>query len=426
MQDPSPAPPPSSPTSTSKILTVSRLRTRGTCARADYLRHDEELCRADVVVPGEPLVRGSVIHAGLAVACAAFPGRADASAIATACVTEAVAQGLGATDPRVAKWGRVAQRAAAAVDAHAWRPVVAPSGAMVGREAVGWDDAADQLADATTGLLGGARDALVEVRMCVPLPDGDPTFGEGSRGWLFSFKPDAVLEHLDSGRRWLWDHKTKSEISRVEPWTDLHLQGLLYVRALRTIGIDVDGAVLYAVLAAEPTVPELRKDGQLKNINYATDWPTACATIERSADPDPMSERYAGLRESIAARRWQLPQEVLFSDDELEVAWEHLLAARDDLVASRARDVKKALDLRLPVWRAVHPSGRGHACGSCDYREWCAEDFAGRDPEMLIGSLYRRGTDKYLAEVALTSSRGDTRYTSPGELNGIDKHRARP
>lgn len=411
--------------SLSKILSVSRLRARGTCARADHLRHDVELVRADVTVAAEPLVRGSVIHGGLAAACAGFPAAPDADAVASACVAEGVAQDLGATDPRLQTWTRVALRAARAVDHKSWRPATLPSSPQDGRRVDDPCDGAAAEVDAATGLEGGGA-VLVETRLGVRLPDGDPSLGELARGWLFSFKPDAVLVHLASGLLWLWDHKTKSEIGRVEPWTELHLQALLYVRGLRELGVDVAGAVLYTILADEPSVPTLCNDGRMKKIMWATDWPTALRAIEQSSNPDPDSPEYARLRASIAERRWQLPQEVLFSDDELEVAWEHLLAARDDLVASRARDVKKALDLRLPVWRAVHPSGRGHACGSCDYREWCAEDSAGRDPEMLIGSLYRRGTDKYLAEVALTSSRGDTRYTSPGELNGIDKHRARP
>lgn len=402
----------------SKILSVSRLRARGTCARADHLRHDAGLVRADVVVAAEPLVRGSVIHAGLAAACAGFPSAPDADAVAAACVAEAVAQDLGATDPRLRVWTQVALRAARAVDHASWRPASLPTSPQGGRQVNGPGDAAGDPPDATAG--------LVERRLGVALPDGDPSLGELARGWLFSFKPDAVLVHLRSGLLWLWDHKTKSEIGRVEPWTDLHLQALLYKRALREVGVEIAGAVLYTILADEPSVPKLRNDGHLREVMWATDWPTALRVIEGSADPDPDSPRYARLRASIAERRWQLPQEVLFTDEEVERAWDHLLAARDDLAAARARDVKKALDLRLPVWRAVHPSGRGHACGSCDYREWCAEDFAGRDPEALVGSTYRRGGDKYLAEVALTSSRGDTCYERPQELDGIDTRRARP
>ncbi len=433
----------------SKILTVSRLRSRGTCTRADHLRHDEELHRADVVVPAEPLVRGSVIHAGLAVACAGWPAPADADAVTAACIAEAVAQGLGATDPRLPAWARVASRAARAAGGDEWRAVRAPTGADVASAEVGRVDGAAPAVDATTGpTLRRSHDGhhvtvdlpaqsaqsapsagsapIVEVRMCVRLPDGDPAYGDLARGWWFSFKPDALLEHIRTGRTWLWDHKTKSEIARVEPWAELHLQALLYVRALRASGIEVAGAVLYTVLADEPSTPSLRKDGHLKDIMWATDWPTAEAVIRTSTDPDPDSPRYDRLRAAIAERRWQLPQEVMFSDEELERAWDHLLDARDDLVRARAYEMKKALDLHLPVWRAVHPSGRGHACASCDFREWCAEDFAGRDPEALVGSTYQRGADKYLAEVSLTPDRTALGYRRSEELNGIDKHRARP
>ena len=277
----------------SKILSVSRLRARGTCARADHLRHDAGLVRADVVVAAEPLVRGSVIHAGLAAACAGFPSAPDADAVAAACVAEAVAQDLGATDPRLRVWTQVALRAARAVDHASWRPASLPTSPQGGRQVNGPGDAAGDPPDATAG--------LVERRLGVALPDGDPSLGELARGWLFSFKPDAVLVHLRSGLLWLWDHKTKSEIGRVEPWTDLHLQALLYKRALREVGVEIAGAVLYTILADEPSVPKLRNDGHLREVMWATDWPTALRVIE---DP-------AGLSNPI---------EVFHRDDEIYVA----------------------------------------------------------------------------------------------------------
>lgn len=439
----------------SKVLTVSRLLGRAACARADHLRHEDELA---LVAGGgtEAMVRGSVIHAGLAAACAAFPAEPDPARVAAACSASAVENDLGARDARLPGWTRVALRAARALDPGAWEPVsldVASGGS-------GRVDGAGAGSDAVAGLPGGVDDytcstarsahltsasiaqfgemtleatetkalavTLVEARVGVALPDGDPRAGDAGRGWVFSFKPDAVLRHRATGRIWLVDHKTKPSLSRVEPWAELHLQALLYVRALRALGVPVHGAVLYAVLADEPTVPKLRNDGHLADRSWATDWPTALEVIRGSADPDPDSPRYDELRRRCAERQWQLPQEVLFDDAELESAWSYLIACRDDLVRDHVRATSISLDAHLPVWRAVHPTGRGAACERCDFREWCTEDFGGRDPEPLVGGAYRRGAGRYLAEVALTRARDDLTYRPAGDLNGIDTLRARP
>lgn len=419
----------------SKVLTVSRLLGRAACARADHLRHEDELAPA---VDGgtEAMVRGSVIHAGLAAACAAFPAEPDPLVVAAACSASAVENDLGATDARLPGWIRVALRAARALDPCAWEPV----SLAVASGGLGRGDAAGPGSDAVAGTLGGVDDytcsrapnaqpgavTLVEARIGVALPDGDPRAGDAARGWVFSFKPDVVLRHRATGRIWLVDHKTKTSLSRVEPWTELHLQALLYVRALRALGVPVHGAVLYAILADEPTVPKLRNDGHLRETAWATDWSTALEVIRRSADPDPDSPRYAELRRRCAERQWQLPQEVLFDEAELESAWSHLIACRDDLVRDHLRAASISLDAGVPTWRAVRPTGRGAACERCDYREWCTEDFGGRDPEPLVGGAYRRGAGKYLAEVALTRARDDLTYRPAGDLNGIDTLRARP
>ena len=73
----------------SKVLTVSRLLGRAACARADHLRHEDELA---LVAGGgtEAMVRGSVIHAGLAAASAAFPAEPDPARVAAACSASAV------------------------------------------------------------------------------------------------------------------------------------------------------------------------------------------------------------------------------------------------------------------------------------------------------------------------------------------------
>lgn len=425
----------------SKTLTASRLVSVARCGRADHLRTTEELRPVAVDTEPEHLSRGSVVHAGLAAACREFPARPDADRIHEACRAEAVALGLGARDARVSAWVRVAVRAAMAVDWAAWEPVCLPVGFSGEGRGLGITrpdgDAASRIGnDAAESAIGSthvdvwdgeAGPVLVEHRIAVALPDGPGDLGEVGRGWSFSFKPDAVLRHRGTGTVWLWDHKTKGKgtFARVEPWTELHMQTLLYVRALRDLGVWVEGAVLYAVLAEEPTIPTLRKDGHLAERGWATDWPTAVDVILGSADPDPDSPRYDALRRACAEREWQMPQEVRFTATEVEGAWSHLLDARDELARARVRAAKKSLDTRRPLWWAVHPSGRGSACGSCEMLAWCREDFEGRDPENLVGSAYVRGASKYLAEVALTRPREDISYQSPGELNGIDKARAR-
>ena len=422
----------------SKVLTVSRLLAIGKCQRGDYLRTADLLAVVAVETEAEPLVRGSVIHAGLEVAVRDFPAPVTPLALARACAREAVARGLAATDARIAAWTRIALRAARAIDWAEWEPVTLPSppgfpvGLVAGFSRAVRGDPTSPDDDAATGRLGApgvsgdSGDVLVESRLGVALPDGPATWGDVGRGWVFSFKPDAVLRHIRTGRVWLWDHKTKGSIARVDPWTDLHMQTLLYVGALRRLGVVVDGAVLYTILADEPTVPTLRKDGHLKETAWATDWPTACEAIARSADPDPESPRYDKLRHACSARVWQLSQEVLFDDAELESAWDHLLACRDELVLAHLRAAELAAYRHGPVWRATHPSGRGVACATCDYREWCAEDFAGRDAEALIGDKFRRGASKYLVEVGLTRARTGLDYERPGELDGIERQRARP
>lgn len=406
----------------SRVVTASRLLGRAKCERADYLRHEDELVRIAIASEAEPLVRGGVIHAGMAAALERFPAEPDPALVAAACTGEAIARGLSHADPRIAGWTRVSLRAAKALEPAAWEPVRLQdlSGGAAGGAGA---DTTENLATGRTGdgrgnhpPAGSSGAPLVEIRLTVPV----------CGGWVFSFKPDAVMRHRASGRIWLIDHKTKGQFSRVETWTELHLQSLLYVRALREYGVDCHGAMLYQILADEPKVPTFRKDGHLKEISWNTDWDTACIAIAQSADPDPESDRYADLRASCATRTWQYDQRVLYDEAELESAWDHLVEFCDDLESSYDSAVLRAGRRGLPVWRTVRPSGRGQSCGRCDYAAWCHEDFVGRNPETMIGDAYRRGGDKYLAEVALTTTRADIQYMRHEDFDGIDTGRARP
>ena len=352
-----------------RVLSVSRAIAWAKCRRSERLRYGAGLVPIAVEGTSDARLRGTCIHAGMAAGIARFPSDLNATEVAAAVRAAAVEEGAGANHPDVDAWVRVALRALRAMRPADWRPY----------------------------LLGGAP--LVEHRIEVPLLRA----GEGARRvpaasghpWLFSFKPDAVLEHLPSGRVWGWDHKTHGSLSRSAPWTELHLQSLTYWRALEGLGVPVAGFVLYHVLAAEPRRPKLRQDGHLEERACVTDWPTACEAIRASADPDPESPRYAGLRASIAARTWQDPQEVLSSADEREIAWDWLCDARDGIEESAPR----AAAWPVAPGLAGQPTGRGWGCPGCDYAMLCSEQFRAGDAAAVAAAAYRRGGDRYLAEL---------------------------
>lgn len=364
-----------------RVLSVSRAVAWARCRRAERLQYGAGLTRIGVEAAADARLRGTCVHAGMAAGIARFPSRPDPDEVRAAVVAAAVAEGAGAVLPEIDGWSRVALRALAAMRPEDWRPATLPDGRP-----------------------------LVELRLEVPLLRAGEIALPG-QGWTLSIKPDAVLDNLRTGRRWGWDHKTHASLSRSEPWTELHLQSLAYWRALESVGVRLDGFVLYHVLAAEPRRPKIRQDGHLEERPCVTDWPTACAAIRDSADPDPDSPRYDALRASCAARRWQDPQEVLCSEAERDLAWDWLLDARDGVAASAAEAD------RWPLVEGLggQPTGRGWACPGCDYAPLCAEQFRAGDPASVAGAAYKRGGDRYLAELAPGGARAEF---SPEGLRG--------
>jgi hypothetical protein len=61
------------------------------------------------------------------------------------------------------------------------------------------------------------------------------------------------------------------------------------------------------------------------------------------------------------------------------------------------------------------PTGRGWACPGCDYAPLCAEQFRAGDPASVAGAAYKRGGDRYLAELAPGGARAEF---SPEGLRG--------
>lgn len=356
-----------------RVLTVSRAVAWARCRRAERLQYGAGLTRIGVEPATDARLRGTCVHAGMAAGIARFPSQPVPGEVRAAIVAAAVAEGAGAVLPEIDAWTRVALRALAAMRPEDWRPARLPDGR-----------------------------ALVELRVEVPLRRAGEIAGPGE-GWSLSIKPDAVLEHLPSGRLWGWDHKTHASLARSEPWTELHLQALAYWRALGDLGVPLAGFTLYHVLAAEPRAPKLRKDGHLEERACVTDWPTACEAIRASADPDPDSPRYAGLRAACEARRWQDPQPVEATPAERDLAWDWLLDARDGIAASRAEAGRWPLSGDL----GGQPTGRGWACPGCDFAPACAEQFRAGDAAAVLGAGYRRGGDRYLAELAPGGARAD-------------------
>lgn len=365
-----------------RVLSVSRAVAWARCRRAERLQYGAGLVPIAVEGTSDARLRGTCIHAGMAAGIARFPADPDAAEVEAAVRAAAVEEGAGANHPDVGAWTRIALRALRAMRPADWEPVA----------------------------LDGAP--LVERRLEVPLLRAGESVPAGA-AWLFSLKPDAVLRHRPSGRLWAWDHKTHASLGRSAPWTELHLQALAYWHALDVLGVPLAGFTLYHVLAAETRAPKLRQDGHVENRACVTDWPTALEVIRASADPDPESPRYAALRASIEARVWQDPQEVLSTPEEREIAWEWLCDARDGIAAS-AREAG-----RWPVVAAEglagQPTGRGWGCPGCDYAALCAEQFRAGDPAAVAATSYRRGGDRYLAELAPGGARADF---SPQDLRG--------
>jgi hypothetical protein len=229
----------------------------------------------------------------------------------------------------------------------------------------------------------------------VKLADGTPLIEADLRAPLMSdvelqAKVDVVMRHKASGKVWLIDWKSTSNVIDtllVPPRIEHDYQLLISRIVLQHAGIDPDFAALCHLRSQAPEPPPLVYEGKPRQrTSYSTDkllcdWETYRNTlVERGEDPS--NPAALKVRESLAHQvfvRWQVD---ITSDEGMTATLAEIMRA-----ARRMRDIARQ-DVK-PIRRLEQFSPRS-GCSRCDYETWCRAALrnAGSIDLKLLGTDY--------------------------------------
>jgi hypothetical protein len=329
-----------------RTISFSELSTFLACTqRWSYAYEDRLQARADA----EPLLLGSIVHAGLAAGlryyalCDRYRQRAK----------ERLAQVTVERACNVWATGYLAER-------EMWdeeREVVrakTDTGFRIALRALNW------LQPERWETLWLGRVPLIEAALVAPL--------EFSRG--LKLVVDWVARDRIDGTTWIFDHKT------VRSFQDEHaaqlLQLPLYQHALSVLGMRVDGTATLQVLDRLPAVPEVTKKGTVSRANITTDWPTyRQAILDAGGDPSD----YADVRTRLSSAEFFRLQRAYRPARQAEEVWDQILVPVTWLISSG---------------RVVRIRSRSYQCSYCAYRALCDAHLSEDDAAWVQQAHYRK------------------------------------
>jgi hypothetical protein len=227
-----------------------------------------------------------------------------------------------------------------------------------------------------------------EVTLECPWPDDDG---------IYRCRVDLMVE--DEFGLWLVDHKTHRSLPDIT-FRLLDYQSALYIWCAWENGFPVRGFIWNYVKTKSPTHPSLAYAGtpreRLSTASIDTDWPTYYLGVKALGRlDDPVAK--AKLAQ-LKSQRWQpgaVQTSPFFRRDVLEKSDD--MIARVVGSAMRTRDAMHAYDfgkrtergdnyIRETVERNVDRS-----CGWCSYKDLCATELFGGNPNLMRRQLFRVG-----------------------------------
>ncbi len=195
----------------------------------------------------------------------------------------------------------------------------------------------------------------------------------GYQGFL-----DLVAREKETGLIWVIDYKTRQQLQS-ETIEEVNLQMASYQYLALRHGVPTVGSLTFQILAKEPSIPKLNKDGTMSRQKIATDWTTyRQALVENGLDP----ADYAEMEEKLNVEFWR-ESRAYRSVLEIKNTWR-------EVIQRMAWDMRR----RTPhYWRKMNIFN----CRQCWAREYCLEELRGGDTDFLVEFMYKRtdeGNDK--------------------------------
>jgi hypothetical protein len=231
----------------------------------------------------------------------------------------------------------------------------------------------------------------------VELHNGDPAIefvveAELPDGNLFKGRIDRLVEDLEYGGLWIWDHKWV----RTVPPTDERMmspQAPMYVWALRENDYDVRGFLYNYGRTKAPTRPQILKRGgvsQRKNLDtdvatyvsvlkeeYGDQWKIAAKTMYRQ------TLLRLKDRNQLWFRRERMPVE----KDRIDQCLKEFLVTADQIAHRPLKEVA--------------PRSYFYNCKfSCEYHGPCVAEFTGLDIDPILKAKFEEVDERYVESEA--------------------------
>jgi hypothetical protein len=199
-------------------------------------------------------------------------------------------------------------------------------------------------------------------------------------GEKFGFTPDLVVQESEGGI-WIVDHK--STIALPEPWDNMDdLQHLAYLYGMRELyGDQVKGFIFNWLRTKPPTIPKLRKDGKVRDVNRVDTTYNILLDFAVKNDVPHYPELTNRLAELSGNRRWFRRDYLIVPEIAVETAERELQEWFLWIKDAEATG----------VWpRVVLPKSAGVAsCSSCEFQPICRAELMGIDTKGILLSEYR-------------------------------------
>lgn len=215
------------------------------------------------------------------------------------------------------------------------------------------------------------------------------------------FYPDWVFGPTGEPGSFLADFKVRSSFTPPED-EDINLQAMIYSRALRDFGVNIDGTASIQIRSAPPTQPKMLKNGTMSRAaNIRCDWESyKTALVTHGLDP---AEYEDEMELKLSGNNWVQDTRAFRGRHELEVAWADFLRASHELdrelVYSPRGEVPTVSTNPPGVYRVLNLM----ECRGCWARQYCVADLRGDDLEGLLQTNYYREGDEQTAPAGLES-----------------------
>lgn len=196
-----------------------------------------------------------------------------------------------------------------------------------------------------------------------------------SNGLEFNFIIDLVVEDLEVGGLWLWDHKTVKSFMD-EDYMLLDAQLARYFWAAEKMGYTpLKGVVFNEIRTKPPAIPELLKSGALsQRANIDTDYFTYAREIKRHGlSTEPYEELLGRLRQNSGRffRRTVMPKDTALTKRTMQ----DLLDTAEEIEAAGHKG-------RYP--RSVSKN----CTWDCEFKDVCITEYFGGDATSLMSANF--------------------------------------